>query len=237
MAERSPTKKMIFARKSALRWKVGLLIALILGLLGLTLAFRLSSLGELIDVQRVVELIRQSGTQLGTPAAITCIALASIAAIPLAAIILISAVAFGPWLGLTYALSGASLGAAICYGVGRHLGHEALCQLAGERVNLLSERLAKGGILSVIIIRMIPIAPFAIVNLIAGSTHITKSDFMIGTFLGMLPGGLVIALMGDYIAEIAASPQGTTTLIAVFLVLFMLGWAGVKYWLKRQSKF
>lgn len=220
----------------ALKKKAGFLVLLILGLIALTLALRLSSLGEWLDAQRLVDMIRQSGAKIGPITAVASVALASTVAIPLAVIILVSAIAFGPWLGLSYALSGACVGAAISYGVGRYLGHDALCHLAGDRVNQLSARLARRGILSVIIIRMLPVAPFAIVNLIAGSTHITMRDFMIGTLVGMLPGGLAIAFLGNYISDIASSSHGSTLLVIGFALLFVLGCWAVKFWLNRQSK-
>jgi uncharacterized membrane protein YdjX (TVP38/TMEM64 family) len=48
-------------------------------------------------------------------------------------------------------------------------------------------------VLAVIVIRMLPIAPFAIVNMIAGASHLRIKDFVLGTMLGMLPGTLLIA--------------------------------------------
>jgi len=50
--------------------------------------------------------------------------------------------------------------------------------------------MAKQGILTVAMIRNIPVAPFTIVNLIAGASHIRLKDYLIGTALGMLPGRL-----------------------------------------------
>jgi uncharacterized membrane protein YdjX (TVP38/TMEM64 family) len=219
----------------SLKRKAALLVALVFGLLVLALSWRLTSLNEWLDVQLLVGKLRHLGASSGPLTALAGISLASVAAIPLSVIILVSAIAFGPWLGLAYALSGACLGAIISYGIGSHLGHDALCRLAGERVNLLSSRLGKRGILSVIAIRMIPIAPFAIVNMIAGSTHIRLGDFIIGSLLGMIPGGLVIALLGDQIAEMALSTQGSAILASAVVLMIITGWITIKIWLRRQD--
>jgi uncharacterized membrane protein YdjX (TVP38/TMEM64 family) len=219
----------------SLKRKAVLLIALAFALLGLTLAWRMTSLNEWLDVQLLVGRLRHLGASFGPLTALAGISLASVAAIPLSVILLVSAIAFGPWLGLAYALSGACLGAVISYGIGSHLGHDALCRLAGERANLLSSRLGKRGILSVIVIRMIPIAPFAIVNMIAGSTHIRLGDFIIGSLLGMIPGGLVIALLGDQIAEMTLSTQGSVILASAVLLMVIAGWIAIKIWLRRQQ--
>lgn len=219
----------------SLKRKVVFFVALVLGLLALALAWRLTSLNEWLDVQLLVGKLRLLGVSFGPLTALAGISLASIAAIPLSVIILVSVIAFGPWLGLAYALSGACLGAVISYGVGSYLGHDALCRLAGERVNLLSSRLGKRGILSVIAIRLIPIAPFAIVNMIAGSTHIRLVDFIIGSLLGMIPGGLAIALLGNQIAEMALSTQGSAILAGAVLLMIIAGWIAIRIWLRRQD--
>lgn len=221
---------------SVVRKKAALLIFLVFGLLSLALAWRFTALGAWLDVPLLVGELRRLGTSFGPLTAIACVSLASVAAVPLGVIILVSAIAFGPWSGLFYALSGACLGAVVSYGIGSHLGHDALCRLAGERVNRLSSRLGQRGVLSVIVIRLMPIAPFAIINMIAGSTHIRFKDFVIGTLIGMLPGGLAISLLGDQIAELASSTQGSVMLLGVLLLLVLAGWIALKIWLGRQSR-
>ena len=208
---------------AALKKRAWLLALLILSLIGLGLAWRWTSLGEWLDIQRLVGLLHEQGGSIRPLAALAWIALASVVAIPLAVIIMVSAIAFGPWYGIAYALTGASLGAVISYWVGSHLGHEALCRLAGEHVNQLSSRLAKQGILSVIAIRMVPIAPFAIVNMIAGTTHIKLVDFFLGTWIGMLPGALVITVFADQIVLALSDPGWGAGIIAVVIIALILG--------------
>jgi uncharacterized membrane protein YdjX (TVP38/TMEM64 family) len=90
-------------------------------------------------------------------------------------------------------LTGGTLGGVLSYGIGNYLGHDGLQRFAGERINRISRRLAERGLLSVIIIRLLPIAPFAIVNMIAGASHLRLREFIPGTLIGMLPGTLIIA--------------------------------------------
>ncbi|MER2514786.1 MAG: VTT domain-containing protein [Nitrosomonas ureae] len=218
---------------AALKKRAWLLVLLILSLIGLGLAWRWTSLGEWLDIKRLVGFLREQGGSIGPLAALAWVALSSVVAIPLAVIIMVSAIAFGPWYGIAYALTGASLGAIISYWVGSALGHEALCRLAGERVNQMSSRLAKRGILSVIAIRMVPIAPFAIINMIAGTTHIRLADFFFGTWLGMLPGALVITVFADQIILALSDPGwGTGLFVAVVIALIVGGCVFFRYWKK-----
>lgn len=173
------------------RLKLVVLAAILLLLIVLALGLN-SSTWEVADFQRWLTAWRE---RLGNPGSIWVIAgimLASIAAVPLGLIIAVVALLFGPLLGALLTLSGATIGAAISYGLGSYLGHDALCRFAGDRVNRYSRQLGKRGILAVIVIRLLPIAPFAIVNMVAGTTHVRWRDFLLGTVIGMIPGVILI---------------------------------------------
>lgn len=64
-------------------------------------------------------------------------------------------------------------------------------RVAGARVNKLSERVAKRGLVAVVILRILPVAPLTIVKLVAGASMIGLRDFMLGTLIGMGPGILL----------------------------------------------
>jgi uncharacterized membrane protein YdjX (TVP38/TMEM64 family) len=96
-----------------------------------------------------------------------------------------------------YAMIAAISGGTVSFLLGGYFGHASLRRLAGGRINAISERLARRGVLSVVIIRMLPIAPYAVVNLVAGTTHIRLWQFLVGSLIGMLPGGLVISVFAD----------------------------------------
>lgn len=175
-----------------------LLLVLIVGLVALVLAWRWTSLGGWLDIDQLVSQLRQAGGELGPLASVAYVALASMAAVPLGIIIVVSAIVFGPWLGGIFVLIGACLGGVVSYALGSYLGHEALCRFAGKRVNALSIRLQSRGVLAVVLLRMVPIAPFAIVNMIAGATHLRLLDFIVGTFIGMIPGVAIITILSDW---------------------------------------
>src|SRR3546814_19139338 len=73
-------------------------------------------------------------------------------------------------------------------------------------------------------IRIVPFAPFSVVNLLAGATHIRFSDFMLGTALGMAPGALALILLGDRLAEVMRNPTPASlaTLAGAILLLVPL---------------
>lgn len=184
-------------------WALGLLIVV---LIALAVAWRWTGLSEYLDVAHSVAMLRTSAFVQMPLVAVSVVLLASIAAVPLSVIIIIAAIAYGPVLGPVYVLIGAEIGAAISFALGKYLGHAALKHFAGERVSFLSQQMGRNGMISVFLIRLVPAAPFAIVNMVAGASHICMRDFLLGTALGMIPGILMITLFVDQIVAAVLVP-------------------------------
>ena len=166
-------------------------------------------------------------------AAVAGFALALTVAIPLTFLTLVALVAFGPWAGLGCVMAGAMIGATASYGLGHVLGRQALERLAGARVNLLSQRLASRGVLAVIVLRLVPVAPFAVINMVAGASHIRLRDLLVGTAIGMAPSTLAMAFFVDQIAAALRAPTPLTfVLLALTLALIIAGAWGVQRWLR-----
>ena len=145
---------------------------------------------------------------------------------PITLLILATAIVFGPVSAFLYALAGSLLGAAVTFAAGRALGRDAVRRLAGHRLNHLSRRLARRGLLAVVAVRIIPVAPFTVVNLAAGASHISFRDFALGTALGMLPGIFAITLFSERVLAAVQQPSALTlaTLGAVVLGIAAAAW-------------
>lgn len=172
----------------------------------------------------------------GSPAAPLCILgaylLASLVALPITLVIVVTVLALGPVPAFVYGLIGSLSGAALTYGIGHALGRDAVRRLAGSRHNSLSRRLALRGLLAVLAVRVIPVAPFTVVNLVAGASHIRLPHFLLGTLLGMAPGILAVTLFADRIYAAARDPSATTlALLAAAMLAIVLGGWGLQRWL------
>ncbi|MEO5797158.1 MAG: VTT domain-containing protein [Rhodoferax sp.] len=214
----------------SMRWRVLGLAALAAALVGLAVAWSASPLRQWLDADRIVGGLQQLGATFGPVAAVLGFALASILVVPLGFLTLVALVAFGPWLGMATTFAGALLGAMASYGLGHLLGNPVLQKLGGERVNTVSRRLAERGLLAVIAVRIVPIAPFAIVNMVAGASHIRLRDMVLGTALGMAPGTVVMAFFVDQIVAAFRQPGP----LAAAIVLGLLALAGVGGWAARR---
>jgi uncharacterized membrane protein YdjX (TVP38/TMEM64 family) len=213
----------------------GLLLALLV-LLALAALWAWSPLKHWLDIERIVHALQGLASGYGPLAAAFAFALALACAVPLTFLILVAIVAFGPWGGLACALAGALAGAAISYGIGRWLGHAVLLRLGGARINALSLQLARRALLAIVVVRLTPVAPFAVVNMVAGASHIRLRDLLLGTAIGMMPSTVFMMLFVDRISAALAEPSlFALLLIALTLVLLLLGGWGVRRMLARAA--
>jgi uncharacterized membrane protein YdjX (TVP38/TMEM64 family) len=143
---------------------------------------------------------------------------------PVTVLIAATAATFGPWLGFVYAAAGALASAVVAYGVGALAGRQTLEDVMGPRLNRVRRTITRRGVFAIAAIRMVPIAPFTLVNLVAGASKIPLFDYVLGTVIGMLPGLIVISLLGSQIVNILAEPTPANLLL---LLLAVIAWIGV----------
>jgi phospholipase D1/2 len=149
-------------------------------------------------------------------------------------ITLFAVVAFGPWLGFGYAMSGILIAAFVTYVIGMRMDRGTVRRLAGPKLNRIIAVLRRRGIVALTALRLVPLAPFAIVGVVAGAIRVKLLDFMLATALGVLPGTLAAAVFGDQF-EVALRDPGEVNLWLVAAVAMALGIATflVRRWWKR----
>ncbi len=101
---------------------------------------------------------------------------------PVTVLIGTTVILLDPLPAVIIAIVGTQLSAIMAYGIGMRLGQNRIQRMAGSRLNLISRHLARHGIVSVAVIRTLPIAPFTIINLVAGASHIRFLDYVLGTW-------------------------------------------------------
>jgi uncharacterized membrane protein YdjX (TVP38/TMEM64 family) len=113
---------------------------------------------------------------------------------------------FGPWLGALYALVGATIGASAVFLAAR-AGLSGLAERAGPRVQRLEAGFREDAFNYLLCLRLVPIFPFWLVNLVAGATGIRLWPYLTATFFGMMPGALVYASIGNGVGALIDSGQ------------------------------
>ncbi|MEJ2374428.1 MAG: VTT domain-containing protein [Pseudolabrys sp.] len=158
---------------------------------------------------------------------------------PVTVLIGATAAVFGPVTGFCYATAGSLASALATYAVGAALGKRTLLDLLGPTLNRLRQRVARRGVVTVAAVRLVPIAPFTVVNLVAGASGIPVLAYAAGTLIGMLPGLIMISAVGHQLARVFTSPS---TSDLALLALFVAGWVALslavqaavsRYWRMR----
>lgn len=160
---------------------------------------------------------------------------------PVTVLSLAVAMVFGAVWGVVYGMAGVMASTAVLFLMGNLMGDKGLRDLAGPRINKIDKKFAENGIFGVAVIRMIPIAPFSLVNLVAGISSIKIMHFLAGTFLGMLPPMIVKAVVGGSIADIFRdpTPKHIAFLVGGIVAWFLLAYGSqrlVNFWQNRQGK-
>jgi phosphatidylserine/phosphatidylglycerophosphate/cardiolipin synthase-like enzyme/uncharacterized membrane protein YdjX (TVP38/TMEM64 family) len=210
-----------------MRGRLVTLGALICVIAVLAAAWRWTPLRDWLDLNALIGFADRIDDLPGTPLLVLLAYLvAGLLVVPLTVLIAATGIVFGPVFGVIYALAGGLLSGFMSYMIGRKLGRETVRKLAGERLNAISRKLAERGLLAVVLVRVVPVAPYTIVNIVAGASHINLRDFLLGTFIGLLPGVLGIVVFVDRILATVRNP-GFVTFALLAVIAGLLGGSAV----------
>lgn len=214
-------------------------VSVIAAALALAALWRWTPFGESMDISTLLESLSQYRNNPITPVAVALLyVVASFIMFPVTLLIVGTGVAFGAYYGFAFALLGAEAAALATYAAGHLLGHGTLRRFSHKGVARVSQRLAQQGILAMVTLRIVPVAPFTIINLVAGASHIRMRDFAIGTVIGMLPGTLALTLFSDQVVSAINAPenQRIAMLLALAAALVIGGWLLGRWLLRRQER-
>jgi phospholipase D1/2 len=202
--------------------KVGGVVAMVIGL---TLAWYYTPLADFAHPQRLGAMLDAVANAPFAPLIVVGgFILLELVAFPVNLLIAATAAAFGPWLGFLYGGAGSLASALVAYGVGVLIGTKAMRELLGERLDRIRSRMDRGGMLAIMAVRLVPVAPFALVNMAAGAVGIRLFDYTMGTILGMAPGLIVMSALGYQVLQIIARPTPNEILL---LVVAVVGWIAI----------
>lgn len=117
--------------------------------------------------------------------------------VPGAVMTIAGGLAFGAFWGAIWSLAGANLGALIAFAAGRFLGKSFVEGIIGKRFQHLMQSLVRNGFYVILYLRLVPVIPYNALNLLAGASPITFRDYLWATLIGMIPGTVLFAFLGD----------------------------------------
>ena len=104
---------------------------------------------------------------------------------------------FGPYVATVCIVIGATIGASMLFLAARYAFADLLRAKAGPFLGKIEQGFNEDGMSYMFILRLVPLFPFWLVNLAPAFLGVPLRTFVISTFIGIIPGTFVYALVGD----------------------------------------
>jgi uncharacterized membrane protein YdjX (TVP38/TMEM64 family) len=205
------------------KWAVaGVLVAI-----GLVLAWRLTALREMANAEAVSKLLDSVGSAgpLGLVGVTgVFIALGSLG-FPVTWLVVGVAAALPVYASIPVCLVGIAATAMIGFAIGAVApGRRSPSREKGGKLARVARMFSERGVLAVAVLRNLPLAPFAVVNVACGMTSLRWWTYLAGTMIGMTPGVVLIALFGKQVGDLIENPTwgGAGKVLGVLVVVVVL---------------
>lgn len=134
---------------------------------------------------------------------------------------------FGFFWGTIYVSIGSTMGATLSFLMSRYLFQDFFKQKFASKTSLFIDGFQKEGGFYLFTLRLLPIFPFFLVNILMGITGIKVGSYVLYSWLGMLPGTMVYVNAGLQLSNLT-SLQGilSVELLLSFVALSLLPWVG-----------
>ena len=188
------------------------------------------------DPQVLLRQLRELASHSLAPAfAIPAFIAGSLVVAPVTGMIAVCALLFDPWTASIVALAGTLAATVVNHWIGQHFSRAISARVPSRIANRISEMAQSSDRWSLAGLRLIPIAPFTIVNLVAGISGVGLRDFLVGTLIGMGPGIVLICLSVDRArAALAGEPVFDPWIIAA-IAAAGIALIGLRAWQKRRG--
>lgn len=164
-----------------------------------------------------------------------CIVAATLS-IPITTIVtLIGSAIFGYWLCLIITSFASAIGALFSFWIARYLMRDYFQGKFGYKLHAVNEGVRKDGAYYLFALRMTPVIPFALINILTSLTPMKSRTFYIFTQLGMLPDTLIVVYLGTKLAEINSLSDLMNPQIMVAMTALAVMPLAMKWWFGRKS--
>ncbi len=133
--------------------------------------------------------------------------LASLAMMPIVFVTIVCIVLFGPFLGVVYSSLISILSASLGFLLGRIFKQPMFYLMESFRLKNVALKMRKRTALTLLAVRLLPIAPFTIVNLAAGAMRFSFLPFLCVTLIALLPGRLFFLIVGESLFSYIRKPN------------------------------
>ncbi|MEW6246486.1 MAG: TVP38/TMEM64 family protein [Nitrospirota bacterium] len=137
---------------------------------------------------------------------------------------------FGSVLGTVLVNIAATTGATLAFLAARYLLRDWVEQKFGDRLGPIQEGFSKNAFSYLMTLRLIPLFPFFLVNMVSGLTRMSVSTYVAATAIGIIPGSFVYAYAGRQLGTINSLKEiASPNVLLAFTLLGLLALAPILY--------
>ena len=190
--------------------------------------------GGIVDKESVETFFKSLNQSIWTlPLLFAIFFLAGLAAISINLLLVSATLVIGPWAAFGCGFLGSLLSAVAAFHIGIFAGQPILKKFFADKMEKLSRKIQDRGVISVALLRLVPVAPFVVVNLVAGVSQMKLRTFVAGSCIGMIPGMLGVVFVTYQAKSAYTDPTWQTW---VFLALGIAALIGLSFGVKKFLK-
>lgn len=177
---------------------------------------------------------------------VTVYALAVAVSVPGATVLTITGgFLFGQAIGCAASVVAATIGAAALFLAARTALADPLRNRAGPWMRRLEQGFAENALSYLLVLRLVPLFPFFVVNLVPAFLGVRLRTYLLGTFIGIIPGSFVYTAVGAGLSELfeAGGAVGMDDVLSPQIVVALVGLAllallpvAYKKWVRRHGR-
>ena len=138
---------------------------------------------------------------------------------------LLAGAIFGLLLGSVLVIFGATIGATIAFWLARYLLGNSIQEKYADKLKTINEGVKKDGAFYLLTLRLIPIFPFFVINVLMGLTPMRTITYVLTSFFGMLAGTIIYVNVGTQLASLeSVSGILTPKIWVAFILLAIFPW-------------
>ncbi|MEM7401548.1 MAG: dihydrolipoyl dehydrogenase, partial [Pseudomonadota bacterium] len=138
---------------------------------------------------------------------------------------LLAGAIFGLLLGSVLVIFGATIGATIAFWLARYLLGNTIQEKYADKLKTINEGVKKDGAFYLLTLRLIPIFPFFVINVLMGLTPMRTITYVLTSFFGMLAGTIIYVNVGTQLASLeSVSGILTPKIWGAFILLAIFPW-------------
>jgi uncharacterized membrane protein YdjX (TVP38/TMEM64 family) len=142
---------------------------------------------------------------------------------PRSVIHILAGMVFGFFSGTLLSTAAAVTGSLVLFWLTRLLGRPLFSQKIGHRLKAIEDHLENNGLLTIIIMRQIPLTCM-FVSVLIGLTSVRTSVFILGSIVGLLPAATIFTLFGSSVREGFALRVSIASILLIVFIMCIRGY-------------